>query len=41
MRAISEVAAGVDPAEANERADDVVIGRDDFEHAIERIEPSA
>jgi len=40
MRAISEVAAGVDPAEANERADDVVIGADDFEHAIDRIEPS-
>ncbi|WP_436910555.1 AAA family ATPase [Halosimplex marinum] len=40
MRAISEVAAGVDPDEANERADDVVIGRDDFEHAIGRIEPS-
>ncbi|WP_135363506.1 AAA family ATPase [Halosimplex halophilum] len=40
MRAISEVAAGVDPDEANERADDVVIGRDDFEHALERIEPS-
>ncbi|ELZ24312.1 cell division control protein 48/AAA family ATPase [Halosimplex carlsbadense 2-9-1] len=40
MRAISEVAAGVDPEEANERADDVVIGRDDFEYAIERIEPS-
>ena len=40
MRAISEVAAGVDPAEANERADDVVIGADDFEHAIERIEAS-
>jgi transitional endoplasmic reticulum ATPase len=37
MRAISEVAAGVDPEAANERADDVVIGRDDFEHAIERV----
>ncbi|QPV62909.1 AAA family ATPase [Halosimplex litoreum] len=37
MRAISEVAAGVDPEEANERADDVVVGRDDFEHAIERV----
>jgi transitional endoplasmic reticulum ATPase len=40
MRAISEVAAGVDPEEANERADDVLIGRDDFEHALDRIEPS-
>ncbi|MFB6140338.1 MAG: AAA family ATPase [Halosimplex sp.] len=39
MRAISEVAAGVPPEEANERADEVVIGRDDFEHALERIEP--
>ncbi|WP_415381833.1 AAA family ATPase [Halosimplex sp. TS25] len=38
MRAISEVAAGVDPAEANERADDVVIGKDDFESALERID---
>ncbi|QLH78738.1 AAA family ATPase [Halosimplex rubrum] len=37
MRAISEVAAGVDPEAANERADDVVIGRDDFEHALERV----
>ncbi|WP_123534220.1 AAA family ATPase [Halosimplex salinum] len=37
MRAISEVAAGVPPEEANERADDVVIGRDDFEAALERV----
>ncbi|PSQ26264.1 AAA family ATPase [Halobacteriales archaeon QS_9_67_15] len=38
MRAISEVAAGVPPEEANERADDVVVGRDDFEAALERVE---
>ncbi|WP_459194007.1 AAA family ATPase [Halosimplex sp. J119] len=41
MRAISEVAAGVDPEEANERADDVVIGADDFEAALERIESAS
>ncbi|WP_436924525.1 AAA family ATPase [Halosimplex amylolyticum] len=41
MRAISEVAAGVDPDEANERADDVVIGTDDFEAALERIEAAS
>ncbi|PSP65078.1 AAA family ATPase, partial [Halobacteriales archaeon QH_8_67_27] len=38
MRAISEVAAGVPPEEANERADDVVVDRDDFEAALERVE---
>jgi len=34
MRAISEVAEGIDPAEANERADEVTIGRDHFEAAL-------
>ena len=39
MRAITEVAAGVDPEEANEKADEVVVEQRHFEAAMDVVEP--